>query len=341
MQHTTITSWARLIWEGLRTYGVDADALFAEVGLDPSALTDPNARYPVPSMGRLWNLAVERSGDPCFGLTAAAQWHATTWHGLGYAWLASSSLEEALRRVTRYGAVLSTAADFRMITNETGVRLTLSAKRGTATSAADVVIDAALANVVYMCRATFGPDFSPSRVEFVHGGDGCRQRRREFFKAPVVYRGRENALDIAADVATKPLATANAELAHANEKVIADYLAQLGPGTAVARVQAKLIDGLSSGNITAQRVADSLFLSQRTLQRQLAREGTSFTAVLEETRRDLAERFIRDQSLTLIEITFLLGFSEISSFSRAFKRWTGLAPTDFRSQCSSSESQDV
>ncbi len=284
-------------------------------------------------MGRLWNLAVERSGDPCFGLTAAAQWHATTWHGLGFAWLASSTLEEALRRVTRYGAVLSTAADFRMVTIETGIRLTLSAKRGYVVEAADVVIDAALANVVHMCRATYGPDFRPSRVEFVHGGDGCRQRRREFFKAPVVYRGRENALEIAADVVAKPLATANAELAHANERVIADYFAQLGPGTTVARVQAKLIDGLPSGNITAERIAESLFVSQRTLQRQLAREGTSFTAVLDQTRRELAERFIRDQSLTLIEITFLLGFSEISSFSRAFKRWTGLAPTEFKSQC--------
>ncbi len=322
-----------MIWEGLRTYGVDADALFVEVGLDPSALSDPNARYPVPSMGRLWNLAVERSGDPCFGLTAAAQWHATTWHGLGFAWLASSTLEEALRRVTRYGAVLSTAADFRMVTIETGIRLTLSAKRGYVVEAADVVIDAALANVVHMCRATYGPDFRPSRVEFVHGGDGCRQRRREFFKAPVVYRGRENALEIAADVVAKPLATANAELAHANERVIADYFAQLGPGTTVARVQAKLIDGLPSGNITAERIAESIFVSQRTLQRQLAREGTSFTAVLDQTRRELAERFIRDQSLTLIEITFLLGFSEISSFSRAFKRWTGLAPTEFKSQC--------
>jgi len=284
-------------------------------------------------MGRLWSLAVERSGDPCFGLTAAAQWHATTWHGLGYAWLASSTLEEALRRITRYGAVLSTAADFRITRKQNELRLTLSGKKGSAVKAADAVIDAALANVVHMCRATYGPDFRPSLVEFVHGGDGCRQKRREFFKAPVVYRGAENALEIAADVVAKPLATANADLAHANERVIADYLAQLGRDSTVARVQAKLIDGLSSGDITAQRVAESLFISQRTLQRQLAREGTSFTAVMEETRRELAERFIRDQSLTLIEITFLLGFSEISSFSRAFKRWTGLAPTEFRSQC--------
>lgn len=333
MQPSTITSWARLIWQGLQTYGIDADELFDEVGLDSKALTNPNARYPSQTLGRLWRLAVERSGDPCFGLTAAAQWHPTTWHGLGYAWLASSTLEDGLRRLTRYEAVLSTAADLRFVEMPEGVRLTLNAKRGSAVVAEDVVVDAVIANVVHMCRATYGPDFRPTRVEFVHAGSGCRRQRRQLLRAPVVYGAPENALEIAWVVARKPLPTANADLAHANESVIADYLAQLGTGTTIARVQSKLIDGLSSGNITAQRVADSLFMSQRTLQRKLANEGTTFSAVLDETRSELAQRFIRNHSLTFIEITFLLGFSEISSFSRSFKRWTGVSPTEFRCRC--------
>ena len=76
---------ARLIWEGLQSHGVDADAVFREAGLDPGALDDSGARYPADSMGRLWQLAELRSSDSCFGLTAAEQWYPTTWHGLGYA----------------------------------------------------------------------------------------------------------------------------------------------------------------------------------------------------------------------------------------------------------------
>ena len=139
MQFSTITSWARLIWEALRSYGVDADAVVGEVGLDPSALEDPNGRYPVTSMVRLWRLAVARSGDPCFGLTAAAQWHPTTWHGLGFAWLASETLEDALGRLERYSAVITTAADIRLEQRLDDFRLTVGAHEASQDEMMDVI----------------------------------------------------------------------------------------------------------------------------------------------------------------------------------------------------------
>jgi len=332
MQFSTITSWARLIWDGLRTYGIDANAVFEEVGLDPEALKDTNGRYPVPAMRRLWMLAVERSGDPCFGLVAAEQWHPTTWHGLGFAWLASSTLEEGLERLARYGSLLSTAAEIRLTMGPEVFRLTFSSKAAAPVERVGVTADAAIANVVHMCRATCGADFNPARVEFIHEGTSCRQRRQEIFRAPVVYGAESNSLEISATVARKPLPRANAELAHANEQVISDYLGHLESDQTATRVKAALIDGLSSGHVTANKVAELLFMSQRTLQRKLEAEGTSFSAVLDETRHELAERFMLDRSLTLIEIAFLLGFSEMSCLSRSFKRWTGLSPTEFRNR---------
>ena len=330
MQFSTISSWARLIWEGLRACGVDADAVFEEAGLDPRTLNTPDTRFPMASMTRLWRLARERSGDPCFGLVAAAQWHPTTWHGLGYAWLASSTLEEALRRVVRYVAVVSTAADFDLSESDTVFRLEFGVQQGVEEIPQEVVLDAAVANLVSMCRSTYGPDFKPVRVEFAHPGSGCRRRRSEFFRSPVLYDADVTALEIDRAVAQKPLSTANADLAHANERVIADYLAELRHGGTVASVRARLIDDLPSGAVTEKSVAASLHMSLRTLQRRLRDEGTTYKEVLEDTRRQLAERFIRDHTLTLNEITYLLGFSEISSFSRSFKRWTGITPSAFR-----------
>lgn len=330
MAFSTITSWARLIWEGLRTYGVDADAAFREVGLDPDALNDPGARYPVASMANLWRLAQERSGDPCFGLTAAEQWHPTTWHGLGYAWLASATLEEALRRLVRYSAILSTATQVRLLEVGDRFRLVLTAHPDSGMELAAVPVDAATSNVVHMCRVIYGADFNPTRIELCHPGEGCRERRREFFRCPIHYDADETAIEIERQVARKPLSTANADLAHANERVISDYLAELGGGGVAARVRARLVDGLPSGDVTEKSVAESLYMSPRTLQRRLSDENTTYKKVLEETRRQLAEKFIQDHSLTLNEITYLLGFSEISSFSRSFKRWTGMAPTVYR-----------
>jgi AraC-like DNA-binding protein len=128
----------------------------------------------------------------------------------------------------------------------------------------------------------------------------------------------------------EPLALGNRLGAHANERVIGDYLAELrGTGVAV-RVRSRLIDELPSGGVNEIQVAAAQHMSRRTLQRKLRDEGTSYARELDGVRRELAERFIRDRSLTLSEITYLLGFAEISSFSRSFKRWTGIAPSAYR-----------
>jgi hypothetical protein len=142
MQFSTITSWARLIWDALATYGIDSDAAFREVGLDPAALDDPKGRYPVVSVQRLWRLAAERSGDPCFGLTAAAQWHPTTWHGLGYAWLASATLEEAFRRLVRYSGIISNAVAVSL--EETAVDLRVVATAGSGAPAIPLPVAVAI-----------------------------------------------------------------------------------------------------------------------------------------------------------------------------------------------------
>ncbi len=329
MQYTTITSWARLVWEGLTAYGVDADAVFREAGLNPDALKDPNARYPVTSMIGLWRLASTRTQDPCFGLTAASFWHPTTWHALGYSWLASTTLEEAMGRLTRYSGMITDAALISLEERARHFRLTIM-PRHAQIDPPGVLMDAVLATVVHMCRVSYGQAFKPLRVDFVHDGQGCRGERRSFFAAPVHYSKRENTLLLPKGALRRRLATANTVLARTNDRIIADYLAQLGKGGTVMRVKTKLIDHLPSGAVTEEAIAQSLHMSLRTLQRKLGEEGTTYKRLLEETRRTLAERYIEDASLTLSEITYLLGFSEASSFSRSFKRWTGLTPSLYR-----------
>ncbi len=326
---TTITSWARLVWEGLASCDLDADTVFREVGLDPAALTNPSARYPVLSMARLWRVAEERSGDPCFGLRAASFWHPTTWSALGYSWLASATLEEAMQRLARYSKMISDAAQISFKAQHDRSSLTIMPSHPQL-DPPGVVMDTVLATVIHMCRVSYGQGFNPVRVDFTHEGRGCRQERESFFAAPVHYSARENSLRFSRAQVSKPLATANAVLARTNDRVIADYLTRLGGETTVMRVKAKLIDRLPSGAVTQEEIAEILHMSLRTLQRKLGEEDTTYKRVLEETRRELAERYIEDASLTLSEITYLLGFSDASSFSRSFKRWTGVAPSLFR-----------
>jgi len=329
MDFSTITSWARMVWDGLTIHGIDADSLFKEVGLEPKLLTDSDGRYPVKKMVKLWSLAVDRTGDPCFGLTVGTQWHPTTWHALGYAWFASSTLEDALKRLARCSAMITTAGEFLLEERTADFKLTVL-PHDRETHRPDAVIDAVMTNIIIMCRVSFGDDFKPIRVSFSHGGDGCRLRRREFFRSPIDYGAEENAVLFDKESLRKPLSTANAELAHSSDRVIEEYLSRIGIGTTTSTVKAILIDLLPSGEVTEESLAASLNLSQSTLRRRLRKEGTTYRAVLQEVRCYLAERMLEDGSKTLNEISFLLGFAELSTFSRAFKRWTGMAPSAYR-----------
>ena len=329
MDFSTITSWARMVWDGLNIHGVDADSLFKEVGLDPRLLTDSDGRYPVKKMVKLWSLAVDRTGDPCFGLTVGTQWHPTTWHALGYAWFASVTLEEALKRLARCSAMITTAGEFLLEERSADFKLTLLPHYLEMPRPA-AVMDAVLTNIIIMCRVSYGDDFKPLGMLFSDSGDSCRRRRREFFRSPIEYGAVENGVLFDKSSLRKPLPTANAELAHSSDRVIAEYLSRIGIGTTASSVKTILVDLLPSGEVTEESLAASLNLSQSTLQRRLKQEGTTYRAVLQEVRCDLAERMLEESSKTLNEISFLLGFGELSAFSRAFKRWTGMAPSAYR-----------
>ena len=92
MRGSSISSWALLVAKALDAGGQDSAAIFRRAGLDPSKLTDPDARYPVDGMCRLWRLSAQVTADPFFGLKVASFWHPTTINALGYSWMASDRL---------------------------------------------------------------------------------------------------------------------------------------------------------------------------------------------------------------------------------------------------------
>ena len=126
------------------------------------------------------------------------------------------------------------------------------------------------------------------------------------------------------------LPSSNPKLADLNDQVMIDYLAELDQDNLAQRVKAAILDQLPSGNVTDESVSRVLYMSARKLQRQLESAGTTFYTLLNETRKDLAKKFLSDQDTSITEIAYLLGFSESSAFSRAFKRWMGVSPSQYR-----------
>lgn len=325
---SVLTSWTRTILLALRERGVDPAALVAEAGLDPRAFDDPDARFDIAATAVLWRGAVRVTGDPAFGLYASRFVRQTTFHALGYAVMASSTLREALERHVRYGRLVSDAGRCRL--EETGERARLVLEIPPDRAPADEALDGLLCLIARSVRAISGGELAPLAVWLRRAEPAtAAEAWPKVFRAPVAFGAAHDALDYPAAALDRRLPAGNAELARTNEAVVARYLARLESDRVASRLRELLTERLASGVPTPEQAARALGLSERSLQRRLADEGTSFKGLLADTRRELACAYLREGRTSITELTFLLGFSDTSSFSRAFRRWTGVAPSEW------------
>ena len=325
---TNNASLLNVLWNILESYGIHPEPLLREMALDPELLKQPGARYRLDNIDNLWRKASEVIDDPCFGLKAAEVWHPSNLGALGYGMLASNTLRTALERMDRYHSVISDDKIMKLDETEAGLTVTLvfsQAKRDIPERN-----DAALATIVSMCRLNYIKDLAPVSVTLRHPKPACSAKFFAYFRCPVLFEAPTYSLTLPIEAVDKILPSSNPQLAELNDQVMIDYLAELDHDNITHKVKAVIIDQLPSGKVTDEIVARALYMSSRKLQRQLQSAGTTFTTLLNEIRQDLAEKYLREQHNNITEIAFLLGFSESSAFSRAFKRWLGVTPREYR-----------
>ncbi len=316
------------LWKQMESYGIDPAALFREQGVDPEIMFDSGARISLEQYQRLDLRAAELSGDDSFGLKGAEYFRPAHLGALGFAWLASSSLRTAFQRLSRYARVINEKLtitledDGKLFSVSVDAQLPLLQER--------IRQDGQLAALTKFCRVIAGGDFNPVKVQFRHAQPKDTAYYYELFRCPVEFNAESTTLFIASETVDQRLTGSNDQLAKLNEHIVVKYLAHSEKKDIVNRVKAAIIDGLCSGVVTEISVAESLYMTPRNIHRKLQQEETSFKLLLTEIRKELAQQYIQDRSKTLTEISFLLGFSEVSSFSRAFKGWTGQPPSEAR-----------
>ena len=331
MPYTNLASSALSIWRALESYGVDPAMLFEQAGLDSQKLYDANARYRDSRLYKLWQLVAEATGDPYVGLRVASYWHPSAAHALGYAWLASATLKDALDRTVRYYRMMTDKEELILTESEEEFRLIIE-NPVTDYPTAPEDLDASFAALIHLCRMCHGESFNPLRITMGRPELPDPAPFAEHFRAPIQYSGNENSVCFDKADALTALPTANAEVARANEQIVQEYLARFDRSSVAMQVRARLTEQLSSGHTTQESIADALHMSLRSLQRRLNNEDTSYKSLLDETRRELAAHYMAESHRSINEITYLLGFSEPSNFSRAFRRWTGKSPSAYREQ---------
>jgi AraC-like DNA-binding protein len=187
-----------------------------------------------------------------------------------------------------------------------------------------------LAFVTSLCRASYGDKLKPVEVQFQHQGLSCPQDYDNFFHCPVLFNAVGSVIVFARVDLDRPLPAPNLELAQTNDQILATFRAQLQGDDLISRVKTAIAHELPSGSPSDELIAKVVYMSPRSLRRRLSNEGTTYSKLLDAVCRELAEHYIADPAQSLSEIAFLPGFSELSAFSRAFKRRTGRAPSAFR-----------
>jgi AraC-like DNA-binding protein len=309
--------------------GLRREVLLAAADITEKDLSDPDARFPIATTIAMWEALARRVSDPAFGVSAGGALRIRQLGLLGYVASFSATLRDALCRWARYGRVFSEAMQVNL---DDGPRGTIFTVQSLAPGPQHwLQQDVMVAAWLQVSRELTGVDLVPVEVSFTHAQPPSTLVHRQHFRCPLQFEAREARIVFRRSDLDLPIAKADDELAGYLSKYAEQVLASLVRGdTWKHTVRAAIWALLADGKPTLARVASALGVPRRTLQRRLAAEGTSLHRETEEIRKTMAVAVLRDPSLSIADVSFLLGYAEPSAFFRSFRRWTGKTPRAFR-----------
>lgn len=331
-QATTAGSWLHGIRDMLVSAGLEPAPIFADAGIPAEHVGDPHQRIPSDQLSRLWNVITSISGDEAIWLTSSDSPRPATLDLLTYTMMTAPNLGVALQRFVRYLRVISDAASFKLVPDGArGLWLTLSIEGGEL-AVPRQRCEFTLVTILNICRWIGGKSINPVAIEFEHGEPGSAQAHARAFAGPLTFNARRNGLLIAAADLAAPLPAANVRLSELHEKFACDFLDRMDSVRITRRVRDIIVRSLADGDPPRSVAAAALCISERTLQRRLQREGTSYQDLVDGTRRELARDYLANVQIALSQVAFLLGFADQSIFCRACQRWFSATPGQCRKQ---------
>ena len=328
---------ARAIIEYFNNFDMTAEQLAHELNVESCMLTEEDRRLPISLYRRIWSLAIEKSQDPALGLNMAQE---DTIQDLGlvaHVVYNSPTLEEGLNHYIRLFSVVNETIELEYEASGDEGRLRFICKQPEYYNVTDM--ERTLAIVVKRTIQAVGSEVHFDAVHFQHPPPVYHALYDDVFPCPVKFN--QTHCEILFDVKMlnfKPKKRnphmRKATLTYANQ--ILSRLFKRGLKHKVKRLIEK---HLSEENFDAEKAAKLLNMSRQTLYRKLKNDGASYSDIVDEVKKEKAFTMLKQAHIPLTVIAYDLGFSELSAFTRAFKRWTGRTPADYRKTINQSDSE--
>lgn len=306
--------------------GLDADAMLVQHGLSRGQLMSADLRIDVAVTSALLEEARVRTGDPAIGLTLVRFTEYAAFGPLGVALAAGGSLRAVLARITRYHAIVSDAVVSRFEESAGALVVEFADRAGAAPHPQSILF--VMACVGAFVRLRLPRPVSPRLVVLRDVDDVCRAAASRFFACSVEL-GDCCRIEYPSADAAAMLDGSDPEMAALLEQTLTARLAPAGRPWSV-ELALWLESRLPEGEPTLAETARALGTSERSLQRKLGAEQRTWRQVIDDTRRALVERHLHAPGMSLTELSFLLGFADTSSFSRAFRKWYGVSATEYK-----------
>jgi len=317
-----------VFWAGLKSIGLTPGDVLRRSNLPPTVYSGESFVTTAQNFS-IWRAIRELSNDPTLGWKFMSQVETGQYHPTLLAALHARTYRESIERLARYKQLCS-AEEFRITTKGDEVRVEVSWPFAGNEPAPAFLIDAVFALMTELGRRGTRTKLNPRRIELARPPE-LENGIEEYFGCPVKYRATRDAFILRAADLERPFATHNDELL---QMLVPQFEQKLKEGRTkqgileqVKWVLKRLLSGSQSDMLM---VARELGMGERTLQRRITGEGTTFRQLLNETRHELARQYLGDASVEITEAAFLVGYEDPNSFYRAFRSWEGKTPAQWR-----------
>lgn len=314
--------------------GIDAETVCREARLEPHWLSEPHSRVPASAMQRLWATGQQLTGDADLGLHSAESYNPGALSIVGYVILSCRSAAEALEKLVRYAPLLNEGLQVRVVHDQGRTHCRFGPVENLDSflhHAPRQAMETLAAGIVLTLKRLAVHPPEPLEARFRHTAPDQLAEHHRLLGARLAFGQRENEVVYESSALETGLLSADPGLLAVFEADARNRLAQLKTHGAIsARVQTILAGRLRGEVPSLADIASELAMSERSVQRSLSEESTSYREIVDEVRKGLALSHLATPGTTATDVAFLLGFSEPSAFTRAFRRWTGSSPTEFR-----------